>query len=120
MNDSKHLLTAIKTWAAVAWADGKLVEAERMTMKAIIAAAKISDDERKIAGVWLDEPVKLADLALDRIPQTERLHIYSVACGVSAMDKDVAAAERIFLDKLATALGISADDAKKARDGAGL
>ncbi len=120
MNDSRHLLTAIKTWAAVAWADGKLVEAERMTMRAIIAAAKLSDAERTIASVWLDEPVKLDDLALERIPQTERLHIYSVACGVSAMDKDIAAAERTFLGRLATALGISADDAQKARTGAGL
>lgn len=120
MSDTKHLLTAIKTWAAVAWADGKIVEAERMTLKAIIAAARITDDERKIAEVWIDEPVKLADLNLDRIPPSERLHIYSVACGMSAMDKDIAAAERSFLDKLATALGISAEDAKKARAGAGL
>lgn len=120
MSDTKHLLTAIKTWAAVAWADGKLVEAERLTMKAIIAVAKISDEERTIASEWLDEPVKLADLNLDRIPPSERFHIYSVACGVSALDKDIAAAERTFLEKLATALGISAEDAKKARDGAGL
>ncbi len=120
MNDTRHLLTAIKTWAAVAWADGKLVEAERITMKAIIAASKISDEERKIATTWLDEPVKLADVALDRIPPDERVHIFSVACGVSAMDKDIAAAERVFLDKLATALGISAEDARKARAGAGL
>jgi uncharacterized membrane protein YebE (DUF533 family) len=120
MSDTKHLLTAIKTWAAVAWADGKIVEAERMTLKAIIAAARITDDERKIAAVWIDEPVKLADLNLDRIPATERVHIYSVACGMSAMDKDIAPAERSFLDKLATALGISAEDAQKARAGAGL
>jgi uncharacterized membrane protein YebE (DUF533 family) len=120
MSDTKHLLTAIKTWAAVAWADGKIVEAERMTLKAIIAAARITDDERKIAAVWIDEPVKLADLNLDRIPPSERIHIYSVACGMSAMDKEIAAAERSFLDKLATALDISADDAKKARAGAGL
>jgi uncharacterized membrane protein YebE (DUF533 family) len=120
MNESKHLLTAIKTWAAVAWADGKIVEAERMTMKAIIAAAKISDEERTIAAAYLDEPVKLADLALDRIPASERIHIYSVACGVSAMDKDIAKSERVFLDRLAAALEISADDAAKARSGAGL
>ncbi len=119
MSDTKHLLTAIKTWAAVAWADGKIVPAERLTMDAIIAAAKISDAERVIAASYLDEPVKLADLALDRIPAAERLHIYSVACGVSAMDQDVAASERVFLDKLAAALGLSAEDAKRARDGAG-
>jgi uncharacterized membrane protein YebE (DUF533 family) len=120
MTESKHLLTAIKTWAAVAWADGKIVESERMTMKAIIAAAKISDQERTVAASYLDEPVKLSDLNLERIPASERLHIYSVACGVSAMDQDIAKAERVFLDRLAAALGISAEDAAKARAGAGL
>jgi uncharacterized membrane protein YebE (DUF533 family) len=120
MNDNKHLLTAVKTWAAVAWADGKLVESERTTMRAIILASKLTDPERAIAATYLDEPVQLADLDLDRIPPADRLHIYSVACGVSAMDKDIAAAERIFLDKLATALSISPADAQKARTGAGL
>lgn len=120
MSDTKHLLTAIKTWAAVAWADGKLVPAERAMMKAIIEAAKISDPERAVAATYLDEPVRLADVALERIPPAERLHIYAVACGVPAMDEDIAKAERAFLDRLATALGISAEDAAKARAGAGL
>ncbi len=120
MNDSKHLLTAIKAWAAVAWADGKIVEAERMTMTAIIGLAKISDAEKTIALSWLDEPVKLDDLALDRIPNPDRLNIYSVACGVAAMDKDIANAERIFLDKLATALSLDAAEAQKVRKAAGL
>lgn len=120
MSDSKHLLTAIKTWAAVAWADGKLVPAERAMMQAIISAAKITDQERAIALTYLGEPVKLTDLALERIPPADRLHIYSVACGVPAMDEDVAKAERAFLDRLATALGISPEDAAKARAGAGL
>jgi uncharacterized membrane protein YebE (DUF533 family) len=120
MNESKHLLTAIKTWAAVAWADGKLVEAERVTMKALIATARLTDAERTIAAAYLDEPVKLSDLALERIPPGERLHIYSVACGVSAMDQDIAKAERVFLDRLAAALELSPDDAIKARAGAGL
>jgi uncharacterized membrane protein YebE (DUF533 family) len=120
MTDSKHLLTAIKAWAAVAWADGKIVEAERMTMTAIIGLAKINDADRKIAMAWLDEPVKLEDLALDRIPNTERIHIYSVACGVAAMDKDIAQAERTFLEKLATALSLDAAEAQQARKAAGL
>jgi uncharacterized membrane protein YebE (DUF533 family) len=120
MNENKHLLTAVKTWAAVAWADGKLVESERTTMKAIILASKLTDQERTIAATYLDEPVKLADLDLERIPPAERIHIFSVACGVSAMDKDIAAAERTFLDKLASALSISPADAQAARTGAGL
>lgn len=120
MNESKHLLTAVKAWAAVAWADGKIVEAERLTMNAIISVAKLTDDEKAIATAFLDEPVKLEDLALDRIPNDEKIHIYSVACGVANMDKDIAQAERTFLDKLASALQLGPDDAKKARAAAGL
>lgn len=120
MNDSKHLLTAIKVWAAAAWADGVIVPAEAMTMRAIISAAKLTDSEKKVASMWIDQKVSLDDVAVDKIPADERLHIFSVACGVAAMDKDVAAAERGFLDRLATTLGLSTEDAKKARTGAGL
>ena len=120
MNDSNHLLTAVKLWAAAAWADGVIVEAEAMTMRAIIAAAKLTDEERALASTWLETKVNLEEVGLARIPREERLHIYSVACGVATMDKDVAADERAFLDRLAGALQIDDADAAKARSAAGL
>lgn len=120
MSDSNHLLTAVKLWAAAAWADGVVVEAEAMTMRAIIAAAKLTDQERALASTWIESKVSLEEVGLAKIPRDERLHIYSVACGVTAMDKDVAAAERAFLDRLAKALQIDDADAQKARAAAGL
>ncbi|MCA9675960.1 MAG: DUF533 domain-containing protein [Kofleriaceae bacterium] len=119
MSDQDYLLTAFKVWAAAAWADGVIVDAERATMQAIIAASKLSDEQRAVATGWLAAPVTVDDAELAKIPEHERLHIYSVACGVAAMDRDVAAAEQAFVERLATALGISKADADKARQGAG-
>jgi uncharacterized membrane protein YebE (DUF533 family) len=120
MSDNNHLLTAVKLWAAAAWADGVVVEAEAMTMRAIIAAAKLTEQERALASTWLEVKVSLEDVGLAKIPRDERLHIYSVACGVAAMDQDVAAAERAFLDRLGKALQLDDADARKARTAAGL
>ncbi len=120
MGEPNHVLTAIKVWAAAAWADGVIVEAERLAMTAIIEVATLTESERDVARRWIDHRVGLEDLELAKIPAAERLHIYSVACGMAAFDKDVAAAERGFVDRLGTALGISAADAAKARAGAGL
>jgi uncharacterized membrane protein YebE (DUF533 family) len=120
MGDTNHLLTAVKVWAAAAWADGVIVESEAMTMKAIIEVARLSDAEKATARGWIDRKVTLEDVELDKIPASERVHIYSVACGMVAFDKDVAAAERGFLDRLGKALAISDADATKARQGAGV
>ena len=120
MSDTNHLLTAVKVWAAAAWADGVIADAEAMAMRAMIAAGKLSDAERAQASTWIEKKVSLDDIELARIPKEERVHIFSVACGVAAMDRDVAAAERGFLDRLAKALGLDDTDAQKARAGAGL
>ena len=120
MSDRDYLMTAIKVWAAAAWADGVIVESEAMTMRAIIAVAKISEEQRQVALGWLDTKVSLEDVELPNIPQAERAHIYSVACGMVAFDQDVAGAERAFVDRLGKALALSDADMKKARDGAGL
>jgi len=115
-----YLLTAVQVWAAAAWADGVIAEAEAMTMKAIIHAAKLTDAERATATTWIDKKVSLEDVKVDKIPPDERVHIFTVACGMLVMDQDVAAAERSFLDRLAKVLAISDADAKKARAAAGL
>jgi uncharacterized membrane protein YebE (DUF533 family) len=115
-----YLLTAVKVWAAAAWADGVLVESEKMTMNAIIQAGKLTDEQRATARGFLDKKVTLDDVDLAAIPAGEKLHIYVVACGMVAFDKDVASAEKGFLDRLGKALGISDADAAKARTGAGV
>jgi uncharacterized membrane protein YebE (DUF533 family) len=118
MNDSDYLMTAVKVWAAAAWADGVIVESEALAMHAIIEVAKLTDAQKDEARGWLTKKVALEDLKLAAIPASERLHIYAVACGMIAFDKDIAADERSFLDRLAKALQIPDADAAKARSAA--
>jgi uncharacterized membrane protein YebE (DUF533 family) len=120
MNEADHLITAIKVWAAAAWADGIVVESEAMTLRAIIEVAKLSDEQRKTARRWIDSKVSLEDVEVGKIAPAERVHIFSVACGMVAFDQHIAETERGFLDRLQKALAISDADAKKAREGAGL
>jgi uncharacterized membrane protein YebE (DUF533 family) len=120
MTNRNYFLTAVQVWAAAAWADGVIAEAEAMTMRAIISAAKLTDEERATASGWIDRKVTLDEVDIAKIPPGERLHIFTVACGVAAMDRDVAAAERGFLDRLAKALDIPEADANRARAGAGV
>lgn len=119
MSDRDHVFMAVKIWAAAAWADGVIVDSEAMTMKAIIQAAKLTDEQRATARTWIDQKVDFEDLDLAAIPAAEKLHIYSVACGMVAFDQDVASAEKGFLERLGKALALSPADQKKARDAAG-
>jgi uncharacterized membrane protein YebE (DUF533 family) len=117
---SQHFLTAVHVWAAAAWADGVIADAEALTMKALIQAAKLTEEERATARRWIDQKVRLDDVDLTKLQRDEWLHIYSVACGVVAMDREVAAMERGFLERLRNALQLDEADARKARDAAGL
>jgi uncharacterized membrane protein YebE (DUF533 family) len=111
-------MTAVKVWAAAAWADGVIVESEALAMHAIIEVAKLTDAQKDEARGWLTRKVSIEDVKLANIPATERLHIYAVACGMIAFDKEVAGDERTFLDRLAKSLQISDADAARARTAA--
>ena len=52
MADSQ-ILNVIRTWAAVAWADGILAEAEAEGLRALIVGADLSEDERAAAAKFL-------------------------------------------------------------------
>ncbi len=104
-----QVLLALEVWIAAAWADGVITEAEEAGMKAVINIAKLSDEERATAVGWLGKKVELDDVNVSQIPTAERVNIFAAALGVVAMDEEVAAAERIFLERLQIALQI--DDA---------
>ena len=44
-----QILSVIRMWAAVAWADGVLAEAEAEGMRRLIRNADLTDDERAAA-----------------------------------------------------------------------
>lgn len=104
-----QVLLALEVWIAAAWADGVITPAEEAGMQAVIGMARLTDEERATARGWLTARTELDDINVSQIPAAERLNIFAAALGVVAMDDDVAAAERTFLERLQVALQL--DDA---------
>ncbi len=112
--------TAVKVWAAAAWADGVISPEEALVMRAIISSAKLTDDEKQTANGWLEQKVELADVELSNVAVHDREHIYAAALGVVAIDKEQAEGETVFLGRLREALEIDEGTAKRMHAAAGL
>jgi uncharacterized membrane protein YebE (DUF533 family) len=110
-------LSVIRIWAALAWADGVISEAEATAMKRLIAAAPLSDDEKQQAAAFITTRVELDTANLRGLSPDARKGIYGAACRLAAVDHDVAAAERVFLGRLRDGLAISETDAKEIERG---
>jgi uncharacterized membrane protein YebE (DUF533 family) len=112
-----QFLSVIRIWAAAAWADGVIAEAEAAALRRLIAAAQLSEDEKPQALAFLETRVELDTAALTALSPDARKGIYRAACRLAAVDHDVAAAERIFLGRLRDGLAISEDEAREIEQG---
>jgi uncharacterized membrane protein YebE (DUF533 family) len=101
-----QILSVIRVWAAVAWADSMLAEAEADGMRKLIRNAELTPDERHAATKFLDKKVLLADVYLQNLNPEARRGIYRAACRMAVIDHVFAHAERKMLDKLQSLLGI--------------
>ncbi|MEM9490210.1 MAG: DUF533 domain-containing protein [Myxococcota bacterium] len=110
MSDNEtQFLSVIRVWAALAWADGIISEAESVAMRRLIAAADLSDEERSTALSWLDSKVELDTTNIASLTDQARRGIYRAAAQLAAVDLDVAEAEVSFLQRLRTGLKIADD-----------
>lgn len=119
-DQNPQVLLALEVWIAAAWADGVITEAEEHGMKAVINIAKLTDEERQTALGWLKTKILLDDINVSQIPPPERVNIFAAALGVVAMDEEVVAAEKTFLERLQIALQIDDATAKSIRSRAGV
>lgn len=101
-----QILSVIRVWAAVAWADGVLAESEADGMRKLIRAADLSVEERAAAARYLDKKTELPDVYLQNLNPEARRGIYRAACRMAVVDHVFAHSERKMLDKLQTLLGI--------------
>ncbi|MEZ4404043.1 MAG: DUF533 domain-containing protein [Kofleriaceae bacterium] len=108
-----QFLTLIRIWAAVAWADGKVADAERTALQRLIDGAELTADDRATANQFLTAPVDLAGLGAANLPADARRGIYKAACRMAAVDREVADSERTLLVRLREALALSVDDARE-------
>jgi uncharacterized membrane protein YebE (DUF533 family) len=104
-----QIMTVIRMWAAIAWADGLLAETEAEGLRRLIASAELSDDERREAGAFLASRTTLGDTYLDAMKPEARRGIYRAACRMAIVDKIFAVSERKVLDRIRHQLGIPAD-----------
>ncbi len=108
-----QFLTVIRIWAAMAWADGVLAEAEASALRRLISGAQLDEEEGTLARSWLEAKVDLDGEGLSELTSDARSGIYRAACRVAALDRDVAQSERSLLVKLRDALGLSLDSARE-------
>lgn len=104
-----QILSVIRVWAAVAWADGMLAEAEAEGLRRLIRSADLTPGERQAATAFLDSRVGLPDVYLTQLNPESRRGIYRAACRMAVVDHVFAHAEREMLDRLQAMLGIPAD-----------
>ena len=112
MADSPFL-TVIRVWAATAWADGKLAEAEAHALRRLIDGAELDDAERTTALGFLEQKVALDDAGLSNVSVDARRGIYRAACRMAALDRDVDQAERVVLARLCELMSLPADEARE-------
>ena len=108
-----QILSVIRVWAAVAWADGLLAEAEADGLRRLIKTADLTPDERRGATTYLDGRVELPDVYLQNLTPESRRGIYRAACRMAVLDHVFAHAERRMLDRLQSMLGIPLDIARE-------
>jgi uncharacterized membrane protein YebE (DUF533 family) len=112
MADSPFL-TVIRVWAATAWADGSLADAEAHALRRLIDGAELDDSDRVAALGFLDAPVTLDGANLSSMSVDARRGVYRAACRMAVLDRKVEAAERSMLATLRDQLDLAADDARE-------
>jgi uncharacterized membrane protein YebE (DUF533 family) len=108
-----QIMTVIRMWAAIAWADGVLAEAEADGLRRLVATAELTPAEREQAKAFLDTRTALPETYLDMLKPDARRGIYRAACRMAVVDHVFESAERSMLERLSTQLGIPADVARE-------
>ena len=101
----------IRLLAAVSWADGELADNESAAIERLINAANLDDDERAKARTWLAAPVDIDDADVSALTMNQRLATYQAAIRIALSDDELGEEERVLLDRIRDALGISAEQA---------
>lgn len=116
MGESQYL-SVIRIWAALAWADGVIADAEAAAMRRLIDSADLTDEEREEALAWLEEKVELDTANIAGLSMDARHGIYRAAGRLAAVDLEVADEERSFLERLRTGLDIDEETARELEKG---
>ena len=112
-----QFLSVIRVWAAMAWADGAIADAEAQALRRLIGAAELDDEERTAAYRFLDQRVDLDTANVEGLSEDARRGIYRAACRMAAVDRAIHDDERSLLDRLRDHLGLGAEVARDIESG---
>jgi len=108
-----QILSVIRMWAAIAWADGVLAEAEAEGLRRLIRNADLTTDERASASRLLEEHVDLPEEYLTSMSPESRKGVYRAACRMAVVDHVFSDTERATLLRLRDLLTIPAETAQE-------
>jgi uncharacterized membrane protein YebE (DUF533 family) len=108
-----QILSVIRMWAAVAWADGVMSETEAESLGRLIRHAELTEDERAGAREFVATRTELPGIYLTNLTPDARRGVYRAACRLAVVDHVFSVTERALLDRLRTVLGIPVDLAQQ-------
>ncbi|HEU4735091.1 MAG TPA: DUF533 domain-containing protein [Kofleriaceae bacterium] len=108
-----QILSVIRIWAAVAWADGVMSPSEADSLERLIQTADLTEAERASARSFVQAPTELPERYLAELTQEARRGVYRAACRMAMVDRVLSATERALLERVRSLLGLSADLARE-------
>jgi uncharacterized membrane protein YebE (DUF533 family) len=104
-----QVLSVIRMWAAVAWADGVMSETELDCLNRLIRTAELTEDERAAAQAFLAGNPGLPQTYLTGLVPEARRGVYRAACRMAVVDQVFSVTERGLLDRMRNLLALPAD-----------
>jgi len=108
-----QLLSVIRMWAAVAWADGVLAEPEAEGLRRLIRTADLTPEEREAGAKFLEAEVALPETYLTQMSPESRRGVYRAACRMAVVDHVFSDTEKTLLARLRELLAIPDDIASE-------
>jgi tellurite resistance protein len=108
-----QILSVIRMWAAVAWADGEMSETEGESLSRLIRTADLTDDERAGARAFLAHRTELPETYVSNLAPDAKRGVYRAACRMAVVDHVFSVTERALLDRLRNLLGMSVEVAQE-------
>lgn len=107
-----QVLSVIRMWAAVAWADGEMADTELESLSRLIRTADLTDSERIAARGFLDARTGLPETYLTTLTPEAKRGVYRAACRMAVVDHVFSVTERSMLDRMRNLLGIPPEAAR--------
>ena len=108
-----QILSVIRMWAAVAWADGVMSETETESLSRLIRTADLTDSERAAARTFIETRTGLPETYLTNLTPEAKRGVYRAACRMAVVDHVFSVTERALLDRMRNLLGVPAEIARE-------